>query len=109
MAEQLPLPLGGLKDSQGLKKAPWHLLPWDAVSGVVQVLWYGAKKYSERNWEKGMPWSDVFGGVMRHLTSWWNREDKDPETQFSHLWHAATGILFLVTYEIRRIGKDDRP
>jgi hypothetical protein len=56
-----------------------------------------------------MNYSDVFGGVMRHLTSWWSREDKDPETGYSHLWHAGCGILFLITYELRGVGKDDRP
>jgi hypothetical protein len=99
----------GRKDSQGLKKAPWHLLPYDALGGIVNVLWYGASKYSQRNWELGMAYSDVFGGVMRHLTDWWNRIDKDPETGYSHLWHAGAGILFLITYELRGIGKDDRP
>ena len=99
----------GRKDSQGLKKAPWHLLPYDALGGIVKVLWYGANKYSERNWELGMPYSDVYGGIMRHLTDWWNRIDTDPETGYSHLWHAGCGILFLITYEMRGVGKDDRP
>lgn len=99
----------GRKESQGLKKEPWHLLPFDALQGIVKVLWYGAQKYAERNWEKGMAYSDVYGGVLRHLSSWWRREDKDPETNYSHLWHAGCGILFLITYEMRGIGTDDRP
>ena len=100
---------GGRKDSQGLKKLPLHLLPYDAITAIANVLWYGARKYEERNWEKGMAWSDVYGGVMRHLFSWWNKEGPDPETNFSHLWHAGCGLLFLITYEIRGLGKDDRP
>lgn len=101
--------LGGRKESQGLKKAPWHLLPYDAVYQVVQVLWHGAEKYGERNWEQGMPYSDLFGGVMRHLTAWWAKEDHDPETGYSHLAHAVAGILFLLAYQTRGKGKDDRP
>lgn len=106
---------GGKKDSQGLNKAPWHLLPFDALGAVVTVMWYGARKYEDRNWEKGMAYSDVFGGVMRHLSDWWNKTDhgkgpgKDKDTGYSELWHAATGLLFLVTYELRGKGKDDRP
>lgn len=101
--------LGGRKESQGLKKSPWHLLPYDVMKEVVQVFWAGAVKYEERNWEKGMPYSDVFGAAMRHLTDWWNGEDKDPETGISHLAHAATNILFLLAYQKRKTGKDDRP
>jgi Domain of unknown function (DUF5664) len=103
------LSLGGRKDSQGLKKAPWHLVPYDALGEIVKVLWYGAKKYDERNWEKGMDYSDVFGGVQRHLSAWWNREDNDPETGLSHLSHAGTGILFLLAYTLRSKGNDNRP
>ena len=107
--------LGGLKDSQGMKKAPWHLLPFDAINGIVEVLWYGAKKYAPRNWEKGMAYSDVFGATMRHLTDWWHKTDKgkgpgrDADTGYSDLWHAGCNILFLIAYERRGVGHDDRP
>lgn len=91
-------------------KDPWHLLPWDAVRGVVKVLAFGATKYGPRGWERGMDRSRLFAAVQRHLTAWWqDREAKDAETGYSHLWHAATTILFLVAYEIRGIGNDDRP
>ena len=32
----------------------------------------------------------------------------DGETSFSHLWHAACCLMFLVTYEERADGTDDR-
>lgn len=105
----------GVKDSMGLNKDPWQLLPFDALKALVQVFWHGAKKYEPRNWEKGMEYSEVFGGVMRHLTDWWNRTDdgkgpgKDKDTGYSHLWHAGVGVLFLIAYEIRGVGTDDRP
>lgn len=63
----------------------------------------------DRNWELGMSWSRVFGAAMRHLWAWWKKEDKDPETGYSHLWHAFTCIAFLIAYEQRNAGKDDRP
>ena len=92
------------------------------ASGSLETTFRGLKEHlsisvtdnlleasGQRNWEKGMAWSDVYGGVMRHLFSWWNKEGPDPETNFSHLWHAGCGLLFLITYEIRGLGKDDRP
>lgn len=62
-----------------------------------------------RNWEKGMDWSRPFSALHRHLEAWWNGENHDPETGYSHLWHAGCCILFLIAYERRGIGKDDRP
>lgn len=97
----------GRKDDGG--KLPWHLLPPELMIGVAAVLQFGAVKYTERNWEKGMAWSRVFSALMRHLWAWWMGEKKDPETGYSHLWHAGCCIAFLIAYEQREIGVDDRP
>ncbi len=96
----------GVKFDDG--KLRYDLIPAEAVEGLARVLTFGAKKYAPRNWEKGMSWGRVFGALMRHLWAWWRGEDKDPETGFSHLDHAACCIAFLQTYEVRRIGADDR-
>lgn len=90
-------------------KDPWHLVPYDAVGAIVKVLAFGAGKYAPRNWEKGMDWSRCFGALQRHLVSWWNKEGVDPETGYSHLWHAGCCIMFLIAFELRGIGTDDRP
>lgn len=100
-------PRGGRKDDGG--KDPWGLLPFDAVRAIVKVLAFGAKKYSERNWEAGMDWHRPFDACLRHLTAWWEGEAADPETGYSHLWHAGCCVIFLIAYEIRGVGKDDRP
>lgn len=97
----------GRKDDSG--KLPWHLLPGDAIEEIVKVLQFGANKYSERNWEKGMLWSRCFSALMRHMWAWWRGEECDPETGLSHLAHAGCCILFLLAYEKRAVGNDDRP
>lgn len=98
---------GGTKHDQG--KAPWGLLPWDALGAAVRVLAFGRDKYGARNWEKGMDWSRPWEAAIRHLTAWHMGEKADPETGFSHLAHALCCVLFLVAYEIRGVGRDDRP
>lgn len=92
-------------------KLPWHLLPYDAVREVVRVLGFGAKKYAERNWEKGLPHSRTFAATMRHLTAHFqDGETHDAETGISHLAHAACEILFALAFEVRgRKELDDRP
>lgn len=98
---------GGIKHDLG--KDPWHLLPWDAVQAITKVLLFGATKYAPRNWEKGMDWSRIYRAAIGHLTAWYVRDPADKETGFSHLWHAGCCILFLIAYELRGVGKDDRP
>jgi hypothetical protein len=90
-------------------KNPLHLLPFDALEGIAEILDYGQRKYSARNWEKGMAWHRPFRACMGHLWAWWRGEDNDPETGKSHLLHAGCCILFLIAYERRNVGIDDRP
>lgn len=92
-------------------KDRWDLLPTDSVRLIVKVLNFGAVKYSDRNWEKGMKYGRLYGALQRHLTAWWEGEDSDPETGISHLAHVGCCVLFLLAYEIRGLGSkwDDRP
>ncbi|MCE2973020.1 MAG: DUF5664 domain-containing protein [Sediminibacterium sp.] len=85
-----------------------ELITPEFIFELSGVLAYGAKKYEDRNWEKGMKWSRPFGALMRHLWAWWRGEDKDPETGFSHLAHAACNVMFLLTFQLRGSGTDDR-
>lgn len=98
----------GGRDDGG--KLMYDLIPPEAMKGLAEVLTFGAKKYARKNWEKGMDWSRVINSAMRHLEVWRdpNQPDVDPETGFSHLAHLLTNISFLLTYEARKVGTDDR-
>ena len=97
----------GRKDDQG--KVRLELLPPEFLMAVGEILTFGAQKYADRNWERGMNWSRVFGALMRHLWAWWRGDPCDPETGKSHLWHAGCCVAFLIAYEQRGVGNDDRP
>ena len=107
MVEQKRGDMGGVKFDQD--KIRYDLLPPELLEAVADILTFGAKKYSDRNWEKGMKWSRPFGALMRHMWDWWRKEDRDPETGKTHLWHAACCLAFLIAYEDRGSGEDDRP
>lgn len=92
-----------------LGKLRWGLLPFDALTGIIKVLEFGATKYGDRNWEEGMDWDRPFNATIRHLTAWYEGENDDEETGHSHLWHAGCCILFLIAYELRGVGHDNRP
>ena len=96
----------GRKDDGG--KLRYDLIPPEALEELAKVLTFGAHKYDDRNWEKGMNWGRVFGAAMRHMWSWWRGYNLDAETGYSHLSHALTCIAFLITYEKRKVGVDDR-
>jgi hypothetical protein len=84
------------------------LIPPEVIFALGEILSFGAAKYDSRNWELGMDWGRVYGALQRHLWKWWNGENTDEETGKSHLWHAQCCLAFLITYEQRGIGKDDR-
>jgi hypothetical protein len=85
------------------------LIAPEMLFGTADILTFGAGKYGERNWEKGMSWSRPFGALMRHLWAWWGGEQNDAETGKPHLWHASCCLMFLVAFEARKHGADDRP
>lgn len=97
----------GRKDDSG--KMPMHLLAPELLEATAAVLAFGAEKYAPRNWEKGMAWHRPFSALMRHMWAWWRGEDLDPETGLSHLGHASCCLMFLIAYQARRLGADDRP
>ena len=98
--------LEGRKDDTN--KVRFDLLPPELLFAVATILTSGAIKYSDRNWEQGMSWGRVFGACMRHMWAWWSGDKADDETGHSHLWHAGCCIAFLIAYEERGIGEDDR-
>jgi hypothetical protein len=48
-------------------KGRFDLLPFDALQEVAAVFEAGAKKYGDRNWEKGIPVRAFLSSAARHL------------------------------------------
>lgn len=102
---------GGVKNDRQDEKCRMELVSPTLLWGIGWILSFGAAKYGDRNWERGMKWSRPFGAIMRHLWAWFTGEDIDPESGQPHLWHAATNIMFLIHYESYDAYTqwDDRP
>lgn len=75
---------------------------------IAYIMEPGAIKYGRDNWKGGMLWSRPYDALLRHLTAWWDGESVDRESGKSHLWHAACELMFLIEYEEKKIGSDDR-
>ena len=102
-----------LADRNDIKdnKVPLHLIGVKAMYELARVLEFGAQKYSEWNWMKGLPYMRTVGSLRRHLDLWIAGEDYDSETGLSHLAHAMCNIMFLLEWEAAGKGDvlDDRP
>jgi len=91
-------------------KVRYDLFPADALHAIAEVLTYGATKYDDDNWARGIANRRVFSSCLRHLWAWWRREDNDPESGLSHLAHAGCNIMFLLAYQLRGMVEwDERP
>jgi hypothetical protein len=77
---------------------------------VAQVLTFGANKYADHNWRAGdgFDYSRLIGAAYRHLSSFNDGEDLDPETGYSHVDHAMCCLMFLSEQIKVGRGKDDR-
>ncbi|HYE80362.1 MAG TPA: dATP/dGTP diphosphohydrolase domain-containing protein [bacterium] len=94
---------------KGSKLARFDLLPWDAIWALAEHFGRGARKYADRNWEKGYGWGLSFAALHRHLAAWWGGEDIDEETGSHHLLAVAWHALAMWWFQRHGKGTDDRP
>lgn len=85
------------------------LLPPFALLEAAKALEFGAKKYGEHNWRKGLNWSRCIGSLLRHIYAFMSGEDNDQESGLPHLSHAMCNIMFLIEYTRSKPELDDRP
>lgn len=61
---------------------------------MIQVLEFGANKYSPDNWKKGMPREQILNSAMRHLTAIMDGEEIDQESGLPHIGHLMCNGMF---------------
>lgn len=98
------------KDMVGCLKTPFSVLPTPVMAEVALGMFEGALKYGRHNYRAvGVRASIYYDATMRHLTSWWEGEDLDPESQLSHITKAISSLTVLRDSMIRENWEDDRP
>jgi len=70
-----------------------------SLEPLVRVLEYGADKYDDENWKKGLPFKEVCESMLRHLLEFMRGEDQDHESGESHLGHIIANAMFLRYYQ----------
>jgi hypothetical protein len=89
-------------------KPPLGLISRTALEEEAKVLAFGAKKYGRENWRAGMDFTRLVDAALRHVYAFADGEDLDKETGLSHLAHARCCLAFLVEYQGKSVGTDDR-
>lgn len=121
--------------SKGLRynanKRQWSLVHFPSLEPMVQVLEYGAHKYSifedengneikgseisieeaknykliisgKDNWKKGLGKDKILESLQRHLIALFEGEENDPESGLPHIGHLMCNALFY-SYESKNL------
>ena len=99
---------GGTKYDSG--KPRMDLLVPEADEATAKVFTFGAGKYSDYNWQKGINYGKLHAALRRHVSAWARGVDLDEESGLPHLAHARCCLdMLLYFHETGRIELDDRP
>ena len=89
-------------------KFRWNLVDFPSLVPMVQVLMFGATKYSPHNWKKGLPITETIDSLYRHLNALNDGEDNDSESGLPHIGHILCNAMFLSFMLKNRPDLDDR-
>lgn len=98
------------KDAIGRAKVPFSTIPGPVLAEIALALGEGARKYGRHNWRKADIYASVYyDGALRHLVSWWEGEDIDPDSGVSHITKAIAGLIIARDAMMTGRMRDDRP
>jgi hypothetical protein len=98
------------KDAVGIKKTPFSTIPTTVIAELGVAMLEGAAKYGRSNYRViGVRGSVYYDATMRHMMSWWEGQDNDPDSGISHVTKAIASLVVLRDAMIRGTWVDDRP
>jgi hypothetical protein len=75
-------------------KLRWSLVHYQSLEPLVKVLMFGAQKYADHNWKKGLPPVEVLESMQRHLAALMDGETQDSESGLPHIGHIMCNAMF---------------
>ena len=98
------------KDAVGISKAPMSTVSAPVMAELGVAMLEGACKYGRHNYRVvGVRASVYYDATLRHLFSWWEGEDVDPDSGLSHVTKAITSLVVLRDAMLHKMVEDDRP
>lgn len=104
--DNMDLEKGGVKFDAG--KIRMDLVPQDALMMIAAVFTYGAIKYDEWNWVKGMRVGRIMAALDRHKAAFLLGEELDDESGLPHLAHMGCCVMMLLSSMLRDRHEEDR-
>jgi len=89
-----------VRESDIGKGRPDLISPW-ALTRLSQHYERGAIKYSDRNWEPGMPFSRYTASMFRHLIAWMKKDESE-----DHLAAIAWNAFAIMHHQ--ELGEDEK-
>lgn len=98
------------KDIVGSLKWSLSVVPMTVIIETALAMLEGALKYGRHNY-RGAPVkaSIYYDAAHRHIISWWEGEDTDPDSELSHITKAIASLVVLRDAMIQETWIDDRP
>jgi hypothetical protein len=98
------------KDAFGIKKASLSCVSSPVLMELGIAMQEGACKYGRHNYRViGVRGSVYYDATLRHLMSWWEGEDIDPDSGLSHVTKAIASLVVLRDAMMQHMFTDDRP
>lgn len=105
---------------KGTKLARYDLIPTEPLRAVAEHFGFGARKYADRNWERGYEWSKSYAALQRHANAFWGGQDLDEcdlscpadcvtHTNTPHLAAVIFHAMALLEWNATHPEFDDRP
>src|SRR5207245_2808165 len=95
-------------DKQVEGKLRYALIPSLGLAELALVYTIGAKKYSDNNWRKGLPFTTCLDAAMRHLEMYRSGENRCPQDKQHHLASVIFWCMALIEFERAWPDLDDR-
>jgi hypothetical protein len=98
------------KDGIGCSKMPVSTLSPQVMGEVGVAMLEGALKYGRHNYRvAGVRATVYYDAAFRHLSSWFEGQDIDPDSGLSHITKAIAGLMVLRDSMLQENWVDDRP
>jgi hypothetical protein len=96
-------PTGAIRSSDA-DATQFDLIPPRAWYRLAETCAEGARKYGDRNWERGFPATTLVNHALRHINLW-----LAGDTTEDHLAHATWNLMALMHFEHERPDLMDIP
>jgi hypothetical protein len=98
------------KEAVGTKKPPISTISVPVLAELGVAMMEGSRKYGRHNYRvSGVRASTYYDAMFRHMGSWWEGEDIDPDSGLSHVTKAIATLFVLRDAMIQNMFNDDRP